>query len=334
MDSSRDEEGSRREERAGNGRFAGTLAGAAVTLSIALISFLASFVHEAFDPLVISLIFGMLVTNILGEREALEKGTQEVLRFFLPLGIGLYGMQLEFVGIGAVALLSVAAVFVFVFGVTFLIAKGFGLGRSIALLVSTGMSVCGAPAIAVVAPLLGAKREESAVSILAVMTIGLTGMLFYRLVPDIVGMKVENFAFFSGMTLPMLGQVKVASRVMGEECLRLATSFKLVRVAALALVAIAVLAQSGREKRKIRVPWFMVLFFVLAAAGNLSRDFASLRGVLSPLGTFSLTSALSAIGMSLEFDSVTARGATPLFAVFIAWGISVLTIYLALSFAG
>lgn len=310
------------------------LPGAGIALSIAMISFLASLIHPAFDPLAVSLIFGLLVTNLLGEREMFEVGTNAVLRVFLPLGIGLYGVQIDFSAMDARCLPAVAAVFAFLAVVTYFIVKGFGLGRSMAVLISTGMSVCGASAIAVMAPLIGAKKEDTSIAVISVMTIGLTGVLAYSFIPSLLGIGLEQFAFLSGATLPMLGQVKVASRTLGEDCLRLAVNFKLARVSALAFVALAAFSFSGVEKRKIRLPWFMALFFALALAANLSQAGASLRGALGPLGTFSLTSALSAIGMSLEFDSITARGASPLFAAFIAWGIVVLSIYLALSLAG
>jgi uncharacterized integral membrane protein (TIGR00698 family) len=310
------------------------LPGAGIALSIAMISFMASLIHPAFDPLAISLIFGLLVANLLGEREMFEIGTNAVLRVFLPLGIGLYGIQLEFSAVEVRYLPPVAAVFVFLAVVTYFVAKGFGLGRSIAVLIGAGMSVCGASAIAVIAPLMEAKKEDTSIAIISVMTIGLTGVLVYSFIPSLLGMGLEKFAFLSGATLPMLGQVKVASRTLGEDCLRLAVNFKLMRVSALAFVALAAVWFSGGEKKKIRALWFMVLFFALALAANLSREAASLRGVLGPLGTFSLTAALSAIGMSLEFDSITARGVSPLFAAFIAWGIVVLSIYLALSLTG
>ena len=194
------------------------------------------------------------------------------------------------------------------------------------------MSVCGASAIVVVAPVLRARREDTSIAILSVMTVGLTGMLFYRFLPDLMGLSVERFAFLSGLTLPMFGQVKVASASMGPESLQFASNFMLMRISALVLVAaLAVMFPSEGEGKGSYVPWFMGVFFALALASNLSQTVADMREFVEPVSKFSLSVALAAIGLSLHFDSVTEKGASPIFTCFLSWGIVVLTIYLFFS---
>jgi uncharacterized integral membrane protein (TIGR00698 family) len=312
--------------------FRDVLPGLGITLTIAVISFMASSLHEAFDALVISIIFGMLVANMFDERGIFERGINASLKIFLPLGIGLYGIQLRFVGIEMHYWPAALGVFFFVFVISYYIARGFGIDKSLALLLSTGMSVCGASAIVVVAPVLRAKKEDTSISILAVMTVGLTGMLFYRFLPDLMGLSVERFAFLSGMTLPMFGQVKVASASMGPESLQLASNFKLIRISALVLVAaLAILFPVEGKEKGYYIPWFMGVFFALALASNLSQTVAHMKEFVEPVSKFSLSMALAAIGLSLHFDSVTEKGASPLFTCFLSWGIIVLTIYLLFS---
>jgi uncharacterized integral membrane protein (TIGR00698 family) len=298
---------------------------------LAVVSFIASLLHPSFDALAISIILGMLVSNIFGDREMLRGGIEVALKVFIPVGVCLYGAQLTFAGTDTRLWPVVIGLFLFFFTVTYLISRGFGLGRKLSMLLGTGMSVCGASAIAIVAPILDSKKEETSISIISVVTVGLTGMLIYRFTHDIMGLSLWKFAFMSGMTLPMLGQVKVASMTMGEESLMLATNVKLTRMAGLAfMVCLAVLFARG-EKRKFDVPWFLAPFFLFALAANVSEWFASLRGVLEPMSRFSLAAALSAIGLSLDFDSITEGGTGPLFAACLSWGIIVLTIYLVLA---
>jgi uncharacterized integral membrane protein (TIGR00698 family) len=307
------------------------LPGFVLSLTIAVISFLTSLLHPSFDALVISIIFGMLVSNLVGDRIMLEKGRDLVIRIFLPVGISLYGAQIMFADTDVRLLPAVLAIFVFIFCLTFLISKGFGLGRDLSLLLGTGMSVCGASAIAVVAPILNARKEDTSISIISVMTIGLTGMLIYRFMPDIIGFSPWKFAFLTGTTLPMFGQVRVASATMGQESLLWASNIKLIRISALALVAALAVMISSKEKKRPVIPWFMVVFFAMAVAVNVSEWFASYKGVLEPISKFSLTTALASIGLSLDFDSITEGGTVPLYAVCLSWGIFVLTIYLVLS---
>jgi len=305
--------------------------GLGITFTIAVISYLASSMHPSFDALVISIIFGMLVANMFDDREIIQKGIDLALKVFLPLGIALYGFQLKFAAVETRLLPGILVVFVLMFSISYFIARGFGLERPLSLLLGTGLSVCGASAIVVIAPIMGARKQETSISVLSVITVGLTGMLIYHFLPGMRGMEMEKFAFLTGTTLPMLGQVKVASSVMGKESLAIALSYKLIRISALAVVAVLALAFSGARERRVHVPWFMAVFFALAVAVNISEPVASLSEAMEPLSKVFLSTALAAVGLSIDFDSITEKGARPLIAAFLAWGIIVMVVYLALS---
>jgi uncharacterized integral membrane protein (TIGR00698 family) len=309
----------------------GVTPGIGITFIIAFISYLASSVHPSFDALVISIIFGMLVANMLDDRIALQQGIDIAIKIFLPLGIALYGFQLRIINVEAGSLPGALIVFAFMFLVCYFISRGVGLDKQLSVLLSTGMSVCGASAIIVIAPILGARKENTSISVLSVITVGLTGMIIYRVLPGMLDIDIGKFAFLTGATLPMLGQVKVASSAMGDESLKLALNYKLVRIAALAVVAMFALIFSRSEDKRFHVPWFMVAFFAFAIAVNVSSLAASLSEIVRPLSKGSLSIALAAVGLSINFDSITEKGAGPLLSAFLAWGIIVLTVYLALS---
>jgi len=305
--------------------------GLGITLTIALISYLASSMHPSFDALVISVVFGMLVANMLDDRSIVQGGIDLSLRVFLPLGIALYGLQLNISHVGAGMLPGAFGVFVAMFVVCYFISRGIGLERPLCLLLSTGMAVCGASAIIVLASIIGARREDTSISVLSVITVGLTGMIFYRTFPDVLGMDAAKFAFFSGATLPMLGQVKVAASAMGREAVEMALNFKLVRIASLAIVAGLALVLYHKKDRSFHLSWFMAAFFAFAIGVNVSGYFAALGELMKPVTSVLLAIALAAVGLSINFDSVTEKGWGPLIAVFLSWGIVVMAVYLTLS---
>jgi uncharacterized integral membrane protein (TIGR00698 family) len=309
----------------------GAAPGVGIIFIIAFISYLASSMHPSFDALVISIIFGMLVANMLDDTRILQQGIDISLKLFLPIGIALYGFQLRIVNVEAASLPGAFIVFAFMFLVCYFISRGVGLDKPLSALLSTGMSVCGASAIIVIAPILGARKEDTSISVLSVITVGLTGMITYRVLPGMLDIDIGKFAFLTGATLPMLGQVKVASSVMGEESLNLALHYKLVRISALAVVAVFALIFSRSRDKRFHVPWFMVAFFAFAIAVNVSSLAASFSGIVKPVSKVSLSIALAAVGLSINFDSITEKGAGPLLSAFLAWGIIVLTVYLALS---
>lgn len=307
------------------------LPGVGVILLVALISFMVSFLHPSFDALVISIILGVLVSSILDDKRVLEKGIEFSIKIFLPLGIALYGSQLVLKGHNFKTISVVVLAMLLLFLVTYFVSKAFGLGRTVSALMGTGMAVCGASAIVIVAPLLGAKKEETSISVLSVMTVGLTGMLCYRFAPDIISISAEKFALLTGLTLPMVGQVKVASLAMDKETSMMAMNYKLARMAGLIVfTGAAFIAQRMRGGDSGRFPWFLIAFYAIALAVNFTGAGGYLRTVLDPASKFLLTAALAAIGLSVDVDAVSEKGPAPIMAAFLSAGIAVMTIGLFL----
>lgn len=319
---------------AGAGRFKDSVPGLVIALSIALLSFLASYVHPAFDPLVVSIIFGMFVSNLVSDRAMLEPGISLVLKYFLPLGVAAYGAQLRVTGFETAMWPGVLAVFAFTFFVTYMICKGFALERRISFLLAAGLSVCGASAIAIIAPLIDSEREETSTSIISVMIVGIAGMMTYKIMHDFMGLGGGKLSFMIGTTLPMIGHVKVASMGLGETAAALALNFKLMRLSGLVFV-IAVALYIRRKSGWGGAPWLLVAaFLALAVLSNLWPPLAAKRPAFEHVSRFCLSSALAAIGLSLDFDALPSRGYGHMAAAALSWCIVALTVYLALSMVG
>ncbi|MDP2157742.1 MAG: putative sulfate exporter family transporter, partial [Nitrospirota bacterium] len=153
---------------------------------IALFSLYLSTLHASFDSLVISIIIGMLLGNLVGSRDYFSSGLDIGVKVMLPVGIALYGMQLSVSGLRPGLVFGLLLVFGALFFSTLLLSRVFRLNSSISLLLASGLSICGASAIAVISPLIRARREDTSISILSVMMLGLIGMIFYPLIYDFV----------------------------------------------------------------------------------------------------------------------------------------------------
>ena len=308
----------------------GILPGLIIVLLITMFSLMLSSLHPSFDVLAISIIFGMLVANMLKDKEIFDGGISFSLKVFLPVGIALYGAQLSFADAGITLWISVVAAFISLFVITYIISGGLGLSKNTQILLSSGVSICGASAITVISPLIGAKKEETSISVIVVMVLGLAGMIFYPLLSDLLMLKNHEFSFLAGATLPMLGQVKATAASAGPEALAAALKIKLIRISCLIFLPVVTLILSGKAK-KLYVPWFIVVFIVLALAVNIIKDAKPIKEIADPVSKFSLSSALAAIGLSVDFDSIAEEGTRPLVAVFLSWGIVILFIYLLFS---
>lgn len=309
--------------------------GTVLSLLIGVISLMLSVVHPAFDPLVVSIIFGMLFGNTLARRERLQSGMDVMLKYFLPVGIALYGTQLTFGNnIDYRTWLFVVMIFIFFVASTLIISRLLKLPGTLSLLLASGLAVCGASAIAVISPLVGAKKEDTSISVISILVIGLLTTVFYPVFWEDVGFTTREFAFFSGTTIPMLGQVKIAVLETGREGVSLAVRFKLIRISMLLFVATAVLLFYGRRKNRISIPWFMVVFVALACLVNFVGGMAAIAPRFEPVSKFCLSSALAAIGLSVDLDSIMSEGARPLIAVFLAWCIGCFFVYAGVGLFG
>jgi uncharacterized integral membrane protein (TIGR00698 family) len=302
--------------------------GLCVVLIIAALAYFLSTFHASFDALVISIIVGMLVGNVIGSRDNFEKGTERAINFFLPLGIALYGSQLVMAELRWEQLLLIFVVFSALFVLTLLIAGIFGIERKVAVLLASGLSVCGASAIAVISPLIGARREDTSVAVISVMMLGLTGMIFYPILNDVLSLTRTEFNFLAGATLPMLGQVKVAALNVCPECVSDAVKIKLIRLSFLFFLVTTSIFYSGSGGRRVNIPWFVIVFILLAIGVNLSGTFAGVTKYFVGASNFCLTAALAAIGFSVDFDSVIEQGMLPLGVIFFSWGLVILLMYL------
>ena len=310
------------------------LPGIVLSLLIGIVSFLVSGLHPAFDSLVVSIILGILLGNTLSKRGRLQKGIDAMLRYCLPVGIALYGTQLTFGHNIEKTWLYVVMIFIFFLAATLIISRLLKLPGTLSLLLASGLAICGASAIAVISPLVGAKREDTSISIISILVIGLLSVVFYPAIWEDLGFSVREFAFFSGTTIPMLGQVKVAVLETGREGIGLAVRFKLIRISMLIFVATAVVLLRGRKDKKTAIPWFMVVFVVLAFLSNFVASVSALVPVFEPVSRFFLSCALAAIGLSVDLDSIMSEGARPLLAVFLSWCLGCLLVYACVELLG
>jgi len=301
------------------------LSGLFAAITIAVIAFVVSNLHSSFEALVISMILGMLVANFFDEKEFLQRGVDQALKYFLPVGIALYGAQLSVKTVNFYFFPAVLAVFLSIFFLIYIISRILGVDNRTGILLATGFSVCGASAIAIVSPLIRAKNEETSIALIVVMLFGLTGVVFYPILANAFDLTLMEYSFLAGTTLPMLGQVKIAAASFSPECLSLAIKFKLLRIAMLVFVVTIAIILNPENKKKLYIPWYVVVFILLAVVSN-AYDLSSAVTILRPVSSFTLSVALAAIGLSVDFNSITDMGSRPLLSVGIGWVIVLILI--------
>ena len=301
-----------------------------VSLIIAFISYGLSFVNPVFDPLVIAIIVGIIVSNFFESRDTVDSGADLAIKVFLPAGISLYGLQLKFRGeLPVMVVAGLVVVFLMIYLLSFLISKRlFRIDTNTSTLIATGLAVCGASAIAVVSPAIDARKHETSISILSVTTAGLIYTMIYPLLKDLTDMSDSFFAFLAGSTLPMLGLVKVTASHVGGEMFSFALQLKYLRISSLIFMVALSVGFTGLRRGTWRVPWFMVLFVLFAVITNIVSLPDTLMRIMEMVSAFSLTVTLSAVGLRTSMESVSDIGLRPFVAAISSVTVVVLLICL------
>ena len=207
--------------------------------------------------------------------------------------------------LGGGSILVVIGVITLSITVGLVFGRIFPLPKRLSLLLGIGNGVCGSAAIAAAAPLMEAKQEEIGISIGIVNLLGAVAIFLLPFLARILDLDSTQSGLLVGGTVQAVGQTLATGLRMGEEVARTAIVIKMGRVLLLGVVLIALsIAFRSEKSGGFPVPTFIVAFLVCTLAVNilpLPRYFLSL---VESLKTALLLCAMAAIGMSIEFSSL------------------------------
>jgi uncharacterized integral membrane protein (TIGR00698 family) len=183
-------------------------------------------------------------------------------------------------------------------------------------LIAAGTAICGGSAIAAIAPITGADEEEISVSMGTIFLLNSVALLIFPAIGHALHLSQNQFGLWSALAIHDTSSVVGAAAKYGNQALAVGTTVKLAR--ALWIVPVSLLAAtymarlgSSHTQAKIKVPWFIFLFCLAAAASTYLPHFAAQYGVLNHLGRAGLTATLFLIGTSLSKSTLRQVGARP-----------------------
>ncbi|MDH5384966.1 MAG: putative sulfate exporter family transporter [Candidatus Aminicenantes bacterium] len=298
------------------------------------------------EAAVTAILLGILIRNS-GILPSLFLPGIKAFEKILILGIVLIGASLNFRDIASQGPNMLAIILVTMtisFFVIYFLGKIFNLPTSLAVLLSVGTTICGGSAIAVTAPLIKAKEEETSYAIGTIALWGLVAIIFYPKIAQMLAVSDINFGVFAGTAIHSTPQVVGAGFIFSDLAGKTATAVKLVRncfMAPLAfLIAVwyanSVLRSRRKEGTSVNVakafPWFLFGYFLMA--GLNTQGYFSPEGVkaFNTVGRFLILLGLAGIGLNTAFSSFKKVGLKPLVVGFIGAlvvaGCSILMIHL------
>lgn len=227
-------------------------------------------------------------------------------------------------GAGWTALLITGSLF---FGT--LLARAMKLSRNTGLLVSAGTAICGGSAIAAVAPVIGAKDEEVAVSLATVFLLNGAALFVFPPIGHLVGLSGVDFGHWAALAIHDTSSVVGAALSYGDGALEVATTTKLARalwIVPMSLVLAKVIHSSGTGAKPAR-PWFIAGFLAVSAAVTFLPVLQPAGEVVAMVARRMLVVSLFLIGANLSRSTVRAMGLRPMAHGVILWvGIAGITL--------
>ncbi|TVT28162.1 putative sulfate exporter family transporter [Salinicoccus cyprini] len=296
------------------------------TLLIAIISFgIARLpVFNYIGPLATAITLAFIYRQLFGYPYKLKAGIQFSAKILLRAAIVLYGLKLNINVVfseGLPLLLKSSVVIAFAILMSYALAKLFKADMTLSMLLGVGTGVCGAAAIAAVAPIIKAKDEDTAVSVGIIALLGTIFSVVYLLIRPYVPIEDVAYGIWSGLSLHELAHVALAAEPAGEEALGFALLAKLSRVFLLVpLCLIFIWYMRRKESRtggaKVAFPYFLIGFILMSllnsyVIGDYIEISAQIMDSISQLTTLLLTMAMIALGLNISIKDMAGRTLKP-----------------------
>lgn len=307
------------------------LAGFVLAIFLGCLAFYVAGLHKVFDSLVLGIIFGIIARTIIGERLLFLKGFELATLFFIPLGMVIYGVNLDFTklpSIPYVVWFQLIGQIVIIFILAIYLGRLFKLGDKFPLLFAAGTGICGASAIVIAQSILNSEPEETSSSLIIITILGLFGLLLYPLTID--WFSKGAYTIFCATTLHMTGLVKIAASRLGEDVLEDAMLIKMGRTSMLIPILIFLLWISKEKKRlTFRIPWFVYGFVIMGIIASYLPFLKGSLSILKSISGFLWTIALTSIGLLCDFKKIVDVGGMPIVLGLLLWIASILIFLLA-----
>ena len=311
------------------------LPGFIVALLVALSSmFLAKFV-PALGAAPIAIFLGMFVGNIFLNQKVFQRGYKFSESDLLSYSIVLLGATLSISTISEIGLNGVMFIVLqmtaTIIGALY-IGKKLGFAQNFRFLMASGNAVCGSSAIAATAPVIDADDNDKGIAITIVNVTGIVLMFLLPLLGDILYKNdtLHTSAIIGGI-LQSMGQVVASGAMVNEGVKDLSTIFKIVRIIFLVVVVfvfghlknktnkeIAVEEVEDVKNRKIKVPWYVIGFFIMCGLFSVNIISSDLSALCKEVSKVLEIIALAAIGLRVNIRELIKQGKNAtLYAMFV-----------------
>jgi uncharacterized integral membrane protein (TIGR00698 family) len=270
------------------------------------------FDRQVVEPLVLAILVGMAVRSGRGLDDRAEPGIQFAAKEVLEVAVCLLGATMDVPRLfasGPALAAGIVALVCAALAIGYAVGRAAGLSRKLSTLVACGNAICGNSAIAAVAPVIGADREDIAASIALTAVLGVAVVLSLPLLIPLLHLSDYQYGVLTGLSVYAVPQVLAAAFAVSPLSGQVATAVKLARVLMLGPVVTAFALRAHRANRttlSVRqlVPWFVLGFVLLAALRSMHLVNEQASNDAKVVASWLTTAAMAALGLSVDVRSV------------------------------
>ncbi len=263
----------------------------------------------------IALIAGIVGTLLFNKATNLD--FNKLSRIFLMVSIVLMGFGMSWKE--AVASSS-SGFFLTALSVSLTLIIGFLIGKLLkvdgktTLLITAGTAICGGSAIAAVSPIIQAKNQQLSFALIVIFVLNAVALIVFPVVGQFLGLSQELFGNWAAIAIHDTTSVVGAGEAYGNEALQIATTVKLTRALWIIpmVLMLSIFGSTGKLK-KIKVPWFILLFILAMITAHQFPQGVEAFAVLDWLGRRGMVIALFLIGSSISLSKMRDAGLKPFF---------------------
>lgn len=270
------------------------------------------------DPLLISLILGILYKNLRPNDLFFESGSKFIAKHILEFSVMLLGSTINSFTLFNSNLSLMYLVIIGVFGsmiIAYIVGHMiFKLDTKISTLIGVGNGICGNSAIAVMAPIIGATSTQigSVIGISAIL--GATQILLFPIVYNIFNLSESHYGILVGMSVYAVAQVYAASAIISLSAASVATVVKISRVVLLGPLVLLIqiikatfflTSQYKESESNIKfsifnyLPWFVIGFFILSILNSIGIITSEVSDLADDISKYLFITSMISIGLSV-----------------------------------
>ena len=271
--------------------------------------------HYGAPVMLFALLIGMAFQFLSVEGRCVE-GVRFTSTRLLKIGVALLGVRVTFgeiASLGPGPVVATPILIALTVGAGVLAARLLGRGARFGVLAGGAVAVCGASAalaIAAALPKKGDGERDTLFTVIAVTSLSTVAMVLYPVLFHALGFSDRQIGYLIGATIHDVAQVVGAGYAVSDEAGAVATYVKLLRVACLPVVVIAVALASrrGAGEAKSPFPWFAIGFVAMLTMNSLGWFPRLVHDGLSTTAQWLLVAAIAALGMKTSLKEMASLG--------------------------